>query len=348
MTPGPIRVLLAEGAAETRGRLAGVLTGDPGLTVLRTAATGAEALELTKRLRPDIVVIGIRLPGLSGLDTTKRIMIEAPTPIVVLSPPADLLAAETSVAALRAGALAVLPDPTRVEWPKRKAAEEEFVATVRAMAGVKVVRRWRERAGAAAPPREPAPNGRPQVAAIAASTGGPAALQRILAELPARYPIPILLVQHIARGFADGFVAWLGSVCALRVKAAEHGEPLAPYTVYVAAQDGHLGVSSRSIQISDAAPIGGFRPSATHLFESVAAAFGPASMCVILTGMGRDGVDGLRAVRRRGGLVIAQDEATSVVFGMPGAAIAAGVADVVLPLEAIAARLAAPFPDPRL
>ena len=344
MTPAPIRVLLAEGADDLRHRLAAILHAEPDFVVVREAATGAEALELTKRLRPDIIVINIRMPGLSGLDTTKRIMIEAPTPNVVLSSPADLLAAESSVAALRAGALAAVPDPTAVAKAKLAAAGREFAATVRAMAQVKVVRRWRERERGAAP-AEPAgaPIQRPRIVAIAASTGGPAALQRILSELPARYPVPVVLVQHIAQGFADGFVAWLGSVCSLRVKRAEHGELLAPYTVYVAPGDEHVGVTSRTVQLSRAAPIGGFRPSATHLFESVSAAFGSASVNVILTGMGRDGVDGLHAVRRRGGRVIAQDEATSIVFGMPGAAIASGVVDQVLPLGGIAAELAAPF-----
>lgn len=342
MSAAPIRVLLAEGAADVRRRLAEILHGEPGLTVVRETATGADALELTKRLRPDIVVINIRMPGLSGLDATKRIMIEAPTPIVVLSSQTDLLAAETSVAALRAGALTVLPDPTGVERANLRAASQEFAATVSAMAQVKVVRRWRER-GDAVGQRPAADSQQPKIVAIAASTGGPAALQRILAELPARFPAPIVLVQHIAPAFAAGFIGWLGSVCSLRVKAAEHGEPLAPYTVYVGARDDHVGVSPRSIQLARDPPIGGFRPSATHLFESVAAAFGPTSVNVILTGMGSDGVVGLQAARRRGGRVIAQDESTSIVFGMPGAAIAAGVVDEVLPLGEIAAKLTAPF-----
>jgi two-component system chemotaxis response regulator CheB len=138
-----------------------------------------------------------------------------------------------------------------------------------------VDRARRERGGEAVEPTG-AESLRPKIVAVAASTGGPAALQRILAELPARYPIPLVLVQHIAPSFAAGFVAWLGSVSSLRVKAAEHGEPLAPHTVYVAASDGHLGVLPRSLQIAHDPPIGGFRPSATHLFQSVAAAFGPA------------------------------------------------------------------------
>jgi two-component system chemotaxis response regulator CheB len=179
------------------------------------------------------------------------------------------------------------------------------------------------------------------VVAIATSTGGPAALQRVFSGLDARFPAPILVVQHITPGFADGLATWLGSVCPLRVRTARHGEPLGPGTVYLAPDGRHLGISGHAAALSDAPPIGGFRPSGTHLFESAARAFGAATVAVILTGMGDDGLEGLRAVRHAGGRVIAQDEDSSVVFGMPGAAIAAGLADAVLPLDAIAGRLAA-------
>jgi two-component system chemotaxis response regulator CheB len=177
--------------------------------------------------------------------------------------------------------------------------------------------------------------------ASATSTGGPAALQRMLAGLPGGLPAPILVVQHITVGFTDGLAAWLGSISPSRVKVAQEGEPLAAGTVYIAPDDRHLGVSDRgAVALSDAPPIGGFRPSGSHLFESVARAFGPSAVAVIMTGMGEDGVAGLRAVRQAGGRVIAQDEDSSVVFGMPRAAIAAGLAHVVLPLDDIARRLA--------
>jgi two-component system chemotaxis response regulator CheB len=207
---------------------------------------------------------------------------------------------------------------------------------------VKVVRHWRP-----APPR---PGGTPlraasaaqrrRLVAIATSTGGPGALQGLLSGLSADFSAPILVVQHITVGFTPGLAAWLNSVCDLQVKVAEHGEPLAPHTVYLAPDDRHLGVSPMpTILLSSAPPIGGFRPSGTFLFESVARAFGAAAIALILTGMGEDGVEGLRAVRQTGGRILAQDEESSVVFGMPGAAIAAGLADLVLPLEAMAARL---------
>jgi two-component system chemotaxis response regulator CheB len=179
-----------------------------------------------------------------------------------------------------------------------------------------------------------------RVVAIAGSTGGPAALQRILSGLPGDFPLPILVVQHIATGFVGGLADWLGKSCNLRVKVAESGEALRGRSVLLAPDEFHLGVSddARAV-LTPAAPIGGFRPSATHLFDSVARAYGPSVAAIILTGMGSDGVNGLRAVRASGGLVLAQDEATSVVFGMPREAVAAGVVDAVLPIDAVAARL---------
>ena len=175
---------------------------------------------------------------------------------------------------------------------------------------------------------------------MAASTGGPAALHRLLKGLPSDFGTPILVVQHIAQGFASGLAEWLNSLCSLRVKLAEQDEPLAPGVVYLAPDDRHLGVASPSaIALSSSAAVRGFRPSGTYLFESAARAFGAELTAIVLTGMGEDGVEGLRAVRRTGGRIVAQDESSSVVWGMPGAAVAAGLPDLVLPPDKIAATL---------
>ena len=179
-----------------------------------------------------------------------------------------------------------------------------------------------------------------ELVAIAASTGGPAAIHRILTTLPADFPVPILVVQHISRGFGPGFAGWLDKASPLNVKLAKEGEVLRPGTVYVAVDDHHLCLSSsRKIHLSTAPAVGGFRPSGTVLFESAAKVFGPSAVAVILTGMGRDGVDGLRAIRRAGGRTIAESEATAVVYGMPAAAVRAGLADFILPLDEVCATL---------
>ncbi|RKG71880.1 chemotaxis protein CheB, partial [Corallococcus exercitus] len=186
----------------------------------------------------------------------------------------------------------------------------------------------------------------PAVLAMAASTGGPAALYRILSDLggQATPPPPILLVQHIALGFGNGLATWLGTATKLRVKVAEDGEPLTPGTVYLAPDDKHLGVTmDHRAQVSGAAPIQGFRPSANWLFRAVARAYGQTALAVVLTGMGQDGLDGIRDLHQAGGRVIAQDEATSVVYGMPAVVVGANLAHEVLPLGQIARRLLALF-----
>jgi two-component system chemotaxis response regulator CheB len=307
------------------------------------AKDGVEAVEMAKSLRPDLITMDIWMPKLDGFEATKQIMAEVPTPIVIVSAVVDRSGVEVSMQALRVGALAVARKPGNAAAPAFEEVSRQLIATVKAMAQVKVVRRWPDRP--LLEPRAPASGlearRQHRLIAIAASTGGPAALHRMLSELPANLPVPILVVQHIADGFVNGFATWLNGMSSLRVKVAEQGEPLAPKCVYVAPDDRHLGVSNRSaVMLSPTPPIGGFRPSATFLFDSAAKTFGPSVLAVILTGMGRDGVDGLTAVRAAGGTVLAQDEASSVVFGMPGAAVAAGLADSVLPLVAIAPRIA--------
>lgn len=340
-----INVLIADGSVSERTALAKLLRLDPEIVVIGEASHSVETLEMVKRLRPQIIVMGVYLPAAGGFSATREVMIEAPTPIVIVCDEHDARQVEMSILALRAGALAIASLPSSLV-PEASAAGAQLIATVKAMSQVKVVRRWREgrREGARPPAATPRPassiEAPSRIVAVAASTGGPAALQQILSELPADFFLPILVVQHIGLGFVDGLVQWLDSVCSLHVKRATDGELLSPHTVYVAPDDRHLGVSSRSrIALSQAARIDGFRPSATFLFESVAQAFGASAVHVILTGMGRDGVCGLQVARQLKGTILAQDQSSSVVFGMPGAAIEAGLADCVLPLPSIADQL---------
>jgi two-component system chemotaxis response regulator CheB len=340
-----INVLIADGSVTERTALVKLLRLDPEIDVIGEASHSVEALEMVKRLRPHIIVMGVHLPAAGGFSATKEVMIEAPTPIVIVSDEHDAQQVEMSILALRAGALAIASMPSSLA-SEASTVGARLIATVKAMSEVKVVRRWREgrREGSrsqAATPRPAASIEAPsRIVAMAASTGGPAALQQILSELPADFFLPILVVQHIGLGFVDGLVQWLDSICSLHVKRATDGELLSPHTVYLAPDDRHLGVSGRSrIALSQAAPIDGFRPSATFLFESVAQAFGASAIHVILTGMGRDGVCGLQVARQLKGTILAQDQASSVVFGMPGAAIEAGLADCVLPLPSIADQL---------
>jgi two-component system, chemotaxis family, protein-glutamate methylesterase/glutaminase len=333
-----IRVVVAAGSAAVRGRIAEAVAGDPEISVVPSAASLNDVVEVTKRTNPDIVILGIGPSHEDVFDATKQVMIEAPTPIAIVADAEDAHQVEIAMKALKAGALTVLALPGASPGPT-EVARRTFSADVKAMSQVKVVRHWRR---PEARPSATTPMRGGKVIAIAASTGGPAALQRILSELPVDFPSPILVVQHISVGFVQGLADWLHSSCALKIKTAVQGDILEPSTVYLAADGHHLGVTEAgAIALSDQGPIGGFKPSANFLFESVAQAFRTRAVGVILTGMGRDGVEGLRTLRRLGGHIVAQDEASSIVFGMPGTAISAGIVNTVSPLSDIPTRLSA-------
>jgi two-component system, chemotaxis family, protein-glutamate methylesterase/glutaminase len=339
-----IRVLVVDDSPTARLLLVEILRADAEMEVVGQAADGVEAVEMVKRLRPDIVTMDVHMPRLDGFAATKRIMIEAPTPILITTS-VDPGTLSVSLEAVRMGALAVHAKPGDPRAPGFDEEARELVRQVKAMSQVKVVRHYHpdpvRMAPILAPPDAVLHDVAAQVVAIAASTGGPAALHRILTTLPADFPVPILVVQHMSRGFSPGFADWLDKASPLRVKLAEAGEALQPGTVYVAVDDHHLCISSsHRIRLSTGPPVDGFRPSGTVLFQSAAAAFGRGLVGVILTGMGRDGVDGLRAIRRAGGRTVAESEASAVVYGMPGAAVEAGLADFILPLDQVCAALA--------
>ncbi|MBA2320515.1 MAG: chemotaxis response regulator protein-glutamate methylesterase [Deltaproteobacteria bacterium] len=337
MSSSNIRVLVAEDSPTARALLVAMLSASSGIEVIGEARDGLEAVELTLRLKPDVVTMDIQMPQLDGYEATRRIMTEHPTPIVIVSS-LDVLAVEVSMEALRAGAVDVVPKPEGPSSPGHAQAARYLAATVRAMAGIKLVRRWPAPQDVA----RPTPVGSrplavpPRVVALAASTGGPAALHQVFSAIPADFPLPLLIVQHMASGFTEGFAAWLDGSAKVKVKVARAGEPLQPGVAYVAPDDRHLGVSKRgTVALSDVPLVGGFRPSGTLLFQSVASSYGAASIAVILTGMGSDGLAGVRELKAAGGRVIAQDEATSEIFGMPGVVVEARIADSVLPIGAI-------------
>jgi len=337
-----IRVLVAEDSRAERALLVSILESDPAIRVVGEAADGAQAVEMTLRLRPDLVTMDVHMPRLDGLEATREIMVRAPTPIVVVSSsvrPDDIA---LSLRATGAGALAAIAKPEGPASPRFEEDRAQLVAMVRAMADVKVVRRWGARPETAVPAAPtPVPRAPVRLVAVAASTGGPVALQTLLSALPASFPVPVLVVQHMSRGFVEVLARWLGTATALRVKVAAAGERLVPGTVYLAPDDQHLGATpDGAVELSAAPPQEGFRPSASYLFRSSAAAYGESLLAVILTGMGSDGVRGLRAAREAGALVLAQDEESSVIYGMPREAVQAGVVGAVLPLESIGPRLA--------
>lgn len=347
-----IRTLIVDDSPTSRMLLAGIVDSDPSMKVIAEAGTGREAIELAQRLHPDLITMDVRMPGMNGFEASLEIMSRCPTPIVIVTAGTNVDEVETAMNVLRAGALAAHKLPPAPGTSGFEAAAKEILMTLKAMAAVKVITH-RKDSRARLPQQgqaHPRPSllgmpvnhsaEKPRIVAVAASTGGPNAVSALLSRLPASFPVPILLVQHITAGFIGGYAHWLNSDLSLRVKVAVHGELLLGGTVYVAPDDFHLGVDpSQRVMLSKGPPVAGFRPSANSLFSSVATAYGPASVSIILTGMGSDGVAGLRDIRQAGGHIFAQDEGSCVVFGMPKAAIDSGLVKRGAPPDEIAARL---------
>ncbi len=339
-----IRTLITDDSDTSALLLKAVLSADGNFEVVGHARDGQEAVRLNEQLQPQLITMDIRMPRMDGFEATRAIMSSRPIPIVVVASSVDDEELKITFRAIEEGALAVLeklPAPNSAPFEQ---ARRELTATLRAMAEVKVVRRWNR------PRTEPAvsaaPRGRSfELLAIGCSTGGPQALQAILGALPHHYPLPIMVVQHIAHGFIGGLVEWLGGGSQLPMVVARDGLPLLPGHVYFAPDDHQLGVvrspqQGLLAQVVAGAPVDRHLPSVTALFDSVANRCGSRGVGVLLTGMGEDGARGLLRLRQAGGHTLAQDEASSVVWGMPGTAVTMDAVDKVLPLAQIADYLA--------
>jgi two-component system, chemotaxis family, protein-glutamate methylesterase/glutaminase len=326
-----IRVVVVDDSPIVRALVREWLTVDRDFEVVGEAADGESAIELITRLRPDAATIDVRMPGMSGLELVSYLMAKAPLPILVLTGEVTRDDASLAFEAVRRGALDLLPKPS--------ARDEDAIRALRAqlrrLASVPVVRHIeaRRHTAPAASARAPAPAStvvEPMMIGIAASAGGPSALVAVLAALPADLPAAVAIVQHLPRGFVTSFVSFLQARCALPVKLAEPGQPPRPATVVVAPDDHHLEVIDGRFALTNGPPVEGHRPAGTVLLRSLAA-LGPGAIGVVLSGIGRDGAEGLRAMRDRGALTYAQDAASSVVYGMPRAAVEDGGAQEVLP-----------------
>jgi two-component system, chemotaxis family, protein-glutamate methylesterase/glutaminase len=344
------RVLVVEDSGVIAEFLKEILDSDPRLRVIGVASDGDEAVEAVQRMKPDVVTMDIHMPKLNGFDATRHIMERCPTPIVIVTASATAEEAATSFRAVEVGALAVVSRPRGIGHPEHAVGVKQLQDTVRLMSEVRVVRRWPRLivppAPLAGPPRELPPlepHAPVQLIAIGASTGGPLALQALLSQMPKDLPVPVLIVQHMAPGFAHGFVEWLSRVCNLRMSVARQSEFLHPGHVYVAPDDFHMGVAGGRILLSSRERENGLRPSASFLFRSVVHTYRQRAVGILLTGMGTDGAEELKQLHDAGAVTIAQDEESSVVHGMPGHAIKIGAAGMVLPPEGIARAVAALF-----
>jgi two-component system, chemotaxis family, protein-glutamate methylesterase/glutaminase len=344
-----IKVLVADDTQVMRTLLVELLNRDPCIRVIGAVGDGQAALDFLDAggERPDVVVMDIHMPRLDGFEATRRIMETRPVPIVICTATASPQDVAVAFRAMEAGAVACVEKPVAlgVDFEPRL---QNLLQTVRLMSEVKVVRRWnRSRIAPAVTTANDLTAARAAVSGIrligiGASTGGPLALQTILSGLPKDFPVPLLIVQHIARGFLPGMVDWLSQTTGLSVRIAAHGAAALPGHAYVAPDDFHLAADPRGhLVLAREEPEKGLRPAVSYLFRSLADSYGANAVGVLLTGMGKDGAVELKRMKDHGAHTIAQDRESSIVHGMPGEAIELGAATQILPADKIAGALLA-------
>lgn len=316
-----IRVLIADDSLFMRQMVASMLSADPQIEIVGTASNGQEALARAEELRPDVITLDVEMPVLDGLAALERLMAGNPTPVIMLSA-ITTEGAEATLRALELGAVDFITKPAGGPLPVLDGVARTLVEKV------KIAARARPRS------RRPARRTLPRLVFIASSTGGPSALADVLSRLPASLAVPVVVVQHMPTGFTASLAERLDRLAPLAVREAGCGIAPRPGTVYLAPGGRHLLLRNGGFVLDDSPPVGGLRPCADVTLLSLIEGFAPI-LGVVLTGMGQDGLAGFRRVKETGGVVIAQNEETCVVYGMPRAVVEAGLADVVLPLERI-------------
>ena len=335
-----IKVLVVEDSPTMQQLLAYAISADPELEVAGIVENGEEAIDAVKKFHPDVIAMDWHMPKLDGLQATRIIMKTNPTPIVIVS--GSFLAKDvaSSFSMIEAGALAIVKKPPGVDHPDYKKEAQALIQTLKLMSEVKLVRRI-ARATRRTPDvmvigKNSKKESEIKVIAMGASTGGPLVLQEILSGLPKNIQVPILIVQHIAHGFTEGFVEWLNNTTNFPLHIATHGEYPLPGHGYIAPDNFHMGVEKGPrIVLSNHELENGLRPSVAYLFRTTSQAFGSGAIGVLLTGMGRDGAEDLKTMKENGAITIVQDEESSVVHGMPGEAIKLNAATHILSPEDI-------------
>lgn len=333
-----IRVLIVDDSPTKRDIFAALVRDEKDMEVAGIATDGRQAVELAQKLRPDVITMDIEMPNMNGIEATKAIMSTVPTPIVIVS---SLSKAQIiyTMEAMHLGAVDVVAVTEGF-----KKISEEFVRKVRLASKIKVVRYIDAKQSAVKtqllPVSQPVPfktPARSRVIAIGVSTGGPTALFEILSQLPPDFPAPILIVQHMMGGFTEGLAEWLNSNCALTVREAKNGELIKPGDALVCPGDYNMRVTSqRTIELIPVPPDDLYKPSVDFMMKSVAESCKSDVVGVILTGMGKDGCEGMQLIKKNGGRTLAQDEASCIVYGMPKVAIEAGCIDRVSPIKKMA------------
>lgn len=356
----PIKVMIVEDSPVAMLILKRILSQCPEIDIVATAKDGVEAWEMIPRYQPDVICTDLHMAKMDGLELTKKVMQSYPTPILVISASVQHEDTRNVFNLLEAGAIDIFPKPQTGLAADYERLQDELITKIKVLSGVKVFTRHNSSSHTSKSPvltpefssvkkaLLPNPTISPNalkskkniIVAIGASTGGPQALDQIFSELPANFPAPILCVQHISEGFLSEFIYWLGQHCQLPLKIAKTGELPEPGVIYFPPERHHLELDSFGFfTCYNTTPVDGHCPSVTITFQSVAKLCGNRAIGVLLTGMGKDGALGLKDIAQSGGITIAQNEATSVVFGMPKEAIALGAAKYILPIGSISSNI---------
>src|SRR3989338_2051502 len=332
-----INVLIVDDSSLLAELLQDIISSDPQMHVVGIAKNGREAIEKVKIFKPDVITMDICMDVLDGVEATKQIMSENPTPILIVTSSISHENSEKIFHAFSYGALDVF-DKARIEFKDDQVSRDQLIHQVKYLSGIAVrpygfLKNPAVRKQGDFPKWQKASD---KIVVIVASTGGPQAILRILKNFDTDFPCGILIVQHISKGFEENFMHWLNDECAIEVRIPENNEVIRPAVAYIAPNDKHLCVNAkRMIELASGPAVGGFRPSGNILLKSVAEVYGKAAVGVILTGMGKDGAEGMMAIKKKHGATIAQDEESSLIFGMPKAAIEMEPVNQVLPLEMI-------------
>ena len=332
-----IKVLIVDDSAVVRMQIASLLSPHKDIQIVGEGRNGEEAIEMAQKLSPNIITIDLHMPVMNGQEAIEEIMSTKATPILVIS---DAEESDAAFKAISAGALSL--------YPKGQLADDDgkqFIQKIRLLSKVKVIKHIRRKRHIpkSLPAKIEMPPGRKRtgnkVLAIASSTGGPKALSIILEALPEDFPCPIVIAQHIADGFVPGLAQWLNSMSKINVKVAEEGEDLKPGTAYLSVPEKNLVLAGERVKYLTAESTDIYHPSCNKLLSSVAETYGRDSIGIILTGMGDDGVLGLKQIKSNGGKTFAQDKESSVVYGMPKVAVEKGAADKTIPIKNMAAEI---------
>jgi len=331
-----ISILIVDDSMLARTILKDIFSRVDDISVIGEAVNGRDAVEKNRLLMPDLVIMDLLMPVMDGISSIEEIMATCAVPILVLSSTLEDREVDSAFLAIKKGALDVMGKPGGSGFARTAEFEARLIDKVRLLSRIKVIHHPISRPVVDVPSKQKdeKPCGR-TILAIGASTGGPRAVMNIIRSLPSNFTGTIFVVQHIAPGFARGFAKWLDSECSIKVRMAEDGGEIRRGEALVAPTDFHMILEKGRIRLIDTPPVNSCRPSVDVFFNSVAEAEGPRVVGILLTGMGKDGAAGLLKIREKGGLTIAQNEESSVVFGMPKVAISLGAADRVLPLAGI-------------